>query len=194
MKRLRNGAQPLAESRQTVWLDHELLEINRRIRMRAPVDHVRHRNRQHLRIRPAKILEQRNPNRLRRRFGGGQRNRQNGVSSKLGFCFRAIQIEHDAVHRQLIERINTSQRRQDFARHILHGLRDALAAVAFRITVPQLDGFVLARARARRNRRAPNRAARQVSARIKDLARLNIIDRAHVSFLIQRNQPNWRAE
>ena len=58
VKRFDNRAQPFAERRQTQRHDHEFLEINRCIRVRAAVDDIGHRHGQHLRVRPAEIFEQ----------------------------------------------------------------------------------------------------------------------------------------
>ena len=53
-----NGAQAFTEGRQSQGHDHKLLEINRRIRMCAAIDHIRHRRRQDFCIGPAKIFKQ----------------------------------------------------------------------------------------------------------------------------------------
>ena len=123
MKNLGYGAQAFTKTRQPMRHDHELLKINRRIRMRAAIDHVRHRHRQYFRIWPAQILEQRKPRILRGRLGIGQRHGQNRICAQLRFEFGPIQLEHHAINGQLIQRIHPLEYWQDFLRHIRHRFR-----------------------------------------------------------------------
>ena len=60
----------------------------------------------------------------------------------LGRC--AVQVEHDFVHTGLVVRILPKQRLADFAVDVSHGLTHALAAVAFRIVIAQLERFATA--------------------------------------------------
>ena len=75
----------------------------------------------------------------------------------------------------------------DFLRDVLDCLADAFTEVAAFLAVPQLDGFVFARARARGNCRAAHCAASKVNvhfdgwitAGIKDFPRQYFRDRTH---------------
>jgi hypothetical protein len=155
--------------------------------MRAAVNHVGHRDRQHFGIWPAKILEKRNADSLRRGLGRPERNGEDCVGAELGLGFGAIQLEHGLIYGQLVERINPLHRWEDFLRHVLDRLGDALAQEPLLVTVPQLDGFMLPGARARRHSGPSNCASGQdhihfhgrIAARIQDFARFDIINRAH---------------
>ena len=161
MEGLGDRAQALGEGVEALGHDHEFLKVNGRIRVRAAVDDVGHGDGQHFGVRPAEILEERHAQRVRRRLGVGERDREDGVRAQLGLGFRPVQLEHDAVNRQLVERVHAAQRRQDLLGDVLDRLGDAFAQVALLVAVAQFEGFVLARAGARRHRRAPERAAIQ---------------------------------
>ena len=49
-------------------------------------------------------------------FGVRERDGENGVGAELGFGFRAVELEHGAVHGQLVERVHADERGQDFRR------------------------------------------------------------------------------
>ena len=147
--------RPSREGVEALGQDHELLEINRGIRVRAAVDDVGHRDRQHFGVRAAQVLEEGHAQGLGRRFGGGQRDGEDGVGAELGLGFGAVELEHDAVNGQLVERIHAAEGREDFLGDILDRFGDAFAEVTFLVAVAQFEGFVLAGAGARRHRRAP---------------------------------------
>ena len=54
------------------------------------------------------------------RFGGGfgvrERDGEDGVRAELGFGFRAVEIEHDAVDGQLVQRVDADRARAGFCR------------------------------------------------------------------------------
>jgi hypothetical protein len=180
VKRLGDGAQAFAERRQAERHDHEFLEINRGVGVRAAVDDVGHRHGQDFGVRPAEIFEQR----LVQTGGGGlgvrQRDGENGVRAELGLRFRAVELEHRGVHRQLIERVQADEFGRDDVGDVFDGLLHALAAETFLVAVAEFDGFVFAGAGAAGHRRAAERAAAQrhvnfhggVTARVEDFARL----------------------
>jgi len=88
-------------------------------------------NRQHFGIGAAQVFEQR----LSERLGGGlgirQRDCQDRIRAKLGFGLGAIQCEHDAIYGQLIERIDSFERRANFIGDVLDRFGNAFAQVAF---------------------------------------------------------------
>jgi hypothetical protein len=153
VKRLGDGAQAFAERRQAERHDHEFLEINRGVRVRAAVDDVGHRHGQHFGVRPAEIAEQR----LVQSGGGGlgvrQRHGENGVGAELGLRFRAVELEHGGVHGQLIVRIESDEFGRDDIGDVFDGLLHALAAETFLVAVTKFDGFVFAGAGAAGHRR-----------------------------------------
>ena len=154
MENLGDRTQTLGVGGETLGHNHELLEINRSVGMRAAIDDVRHGDRQHFGVGSAEIFEERDANGLGGGFGIGEGNGQNGVRTKLGLGFCAVEFEHDAVHGQLVEGIDTLQRGENFFGHIFDRLADALAVVALFVAVAHFEGFMLAGARAGRNGRA----------------------------------------
>ena len=108
--------RPSLKVRQAVRLDHEFLEINRRVGMGAAVDDVGHRHGQHFGVRPAEIFEQRLAERGGGGLGVGERDGEDGVGAELGFRFRAVQFQHRAVNRQLVERRRGPAMRAGFFR------------------------------------------------------------------------------
>ena len=109
VKNFRDRPQPFAERVEAVRHDHEFLEINRGIRVRAAVDDVGHRHRQNFRVRAAEVFEQRQADRVGGGFGVRERDGENRVRAELGFRFRAVELEHDAVNGQLVERVNADR-------------------------------------------------------------------------------------
>ena len=162
VKRLGDGAQAFAERRQAERHDHEFLEIDRGIRVRAAVDDVGHRHGQHLRVRSAEISEERLAKRSGGGLGVGERDGEDGVRAELGFRFRAVELEHVAVNGELVERVHTDERGKDFAVHVRHGLLHAFAGETFLVAVAQFDGFVFAGAGA-----AEGTAARPTAPQVK---------------------------
>ena len=71
---------------------------------------------QDLGVGAAEVLEQRQADRLGSRLGVGQRHREDGVGAELGLGLGAVQLEHDAVHRQLVEGVHALECGQDLRR------------------------------------------------------------------------------
>ncbi len=110
--------------------------------MRAAVDDVGHRHGQHFRIRPAEILE----HRLAQLGGGGfrvgQGHGQDRVGSEDGLGFRAVEVNHDPVHGQLVHSILPAQRRENLGGDILDGLGHAFAEITALVAVAQFNRFI----------------------------------------------------
>ena len=109
-------AQAFAEAGRPLRHDHEFLEVNRRVGVRAAVEHVDHGHGQDLGIGAAEVFEER----LAERRGGGlrvgERDAENGVGAELGFGFGAVEIDHDAVHRQLVKGVDAHECGGDLGR------------------------------------------------------------------------------
>src|SRR5262245_18081289 len=71
---LDRDAQPLGERLRAARHDHELLEVERVVRVRAAVDDVQHRHRKHARRLAAQPAVERNSLLVGKRLGRGQRN------------------------------------------------------------------------------------------------------------------------
>jgi hypothetical protein len=146
--------------------------------MRAAVDDVHHRHRHHARERPAEVAVQRQVGDLCAASRRGKRYRKNGIRAKARLVGRSVQLDHQTVDAQLIGDVATDERRRNLVLDVAHRVLHALAAIPMRVAVAQLHGFVLAGARAARNRRAPHHAVRKddvgfnrgVAAAVEDLA------------------------
>ena len=133
---------------------------------------------------PPRYRNKRHAQSFRGRFGGRQGNGQNGIGAQFALRLGAVEVEHDAIDRELIQGVHPFQFREDLFRHVLDRLGYAFAQVTFLVTVAQLECFVLAGARSGRNRGAPHRAPGQddidfhswVPTRIEDLARFDLRD------------------
>ena len=118
------------------------------------------------------------------------------LAPSLDLVLRAVQLEHGAVNRQLIEGVQAfAAPGRIFSVTFLTALDDAFAEVALFVAVAQFERFVFAGAGAGGHRRAAHRAAGQdhvhfhrgVTARIEDLAGFNVRDEAHnsIAFLLE---------
>src|SRR5208283_2459156 len=99
---IRNASRKLAARH-----DHILLEVHRRVAVRAAVEDVHHGHWQYLRIHAAEVAVERQAELHRRRFRDGQRDTEDGVCAEPGFRRRAIQRNHHAVDAGLVERVAT---------------------------------------------------------------------------------------
>src|SRR5207248_1614576 len=74
----------------------------------------------------------------------GQRHAEYGVSSQTRLVRRAVQFAEKTVDALLFGGRNTDEPRSDFVADVGDGLADALAAIAGRVAVAQLDGLMTA--------------------------------------------------
>jgi len=139
-----DGPKRLAILGEAGGHDHELLEVDRGVRMRSAVDDVGHRHGKNLGVGAAQVTEQRQARSFGGRLGRRQGNRQDGVGPQLALVLGSVQFNHGPVHRRLVGRVHAFQRGEDLLRDILDRRKNALAAVAGLVVVPQLERFVLA--------------------------------------------------
>ena len=173
--------------------DHELLDVDRVVGVRAAVDDVHHRHRQHVRGRPAEVAVERQAGGRRRRLGHGQADAENGVGAEPALVLRAVELHQRGVDAALVLRVHPRQRIEDLPVDRVHGLGHALAEVAALVAVAQLDRLVRAGRGARRHRRAALRAVlehhvhldRRVAAAIQDLAADDVDDGGHGDCLLR---------
>jgi hypothetical protein len=155
--------------------------------MRAAVDDIGHRHGQDLGVGAAQVFEQRQSHVRRRRLGIGQRHRQNGIGAQFRFGFRPVQVEHDSIDLQLIERIHLAQGGQNLVGDVFDRFGDAFAAIAGLVGIAQFQGLVFAGAGAGGHRRASGRAAGQeninfdggIAPRIQNLTSRNVRNSTH---------------
>jgi hypothetical protein len=167
--------------------DHELLEVDRVVGVRAAVDEVHHRHGQHARRVAAEVAPQRHALLGRGGAGGGEGDAQDRVRAEAALVRRAVELDHRAVEPRLVERVAARDGLGDLAIDVPDGLHDALAHVGV-TAVAQLGGLELARRRPRGHGGAALGARAQhhlhfhggVAARVEDLAGVDGLDLAHV--------------
>ena len=191
-------AQRFAEARCAHREDHELLDVERIVGVRAAVDdvHLRHRHdRLACAAREARQMAvERHARVPGRRVGGGERYAQDRVGTEPALVLGAVELDHPAVEPRLVARVAADERSLEHRVHVLHGLQHTLASVAFLVPVAQLHRLARAGRGSRRHRRAPERARvenhvgldRGVAARVEDLAAADIGDATHGSPPLKR--------
>ena len=175
--------------------EHELLQVDRVLGVRATVDHVQHRHRQRVRFLAPEIAEEQNAGLRRRGLRGCERNAQDRVRAEHALGRRAVELDQHTVEPRLVEGIPAADGLGDLAVDIRHSFRHALAPVGL-AAVAELDRFVHSGRRPRRNGGAPERPGiepdvdldRRIAARVEDLARVNVLDRAHLSVSLARSK------
>ena len=181
------AAQRFAESRLADRDDHEFLDVQAVVRVRAAVDDVHHRHRQLHRARAAEIAVQRQAG----FFGGGLRNRhrhgQHRVRAEARLVVGAVEFEQRLVEERLLRCVEAHDGFGDFGVDVLDGLQYALAAIAVAFFVAQFDRFARSGGCARRHGGAAHRARFEqhvafdggIASRIENLAADDIYDSTH---------------
>ena len=165
--------------------DHEFLEVDRVVGVRAAVDDVHHRHRQHARLRAADVAVERQARGLGRGLGDGQRDAEDRVGAEARLVRRAVELDQRLVDGDLILGIHAADRVEDLALTLSTALQHALAAVAALVAVAQLDRLVRAGARRRtaRRRGRSEPSSRSTSTSTVGLPRLSRISRAAMSMI-----------
>ena len=179
-------AQAVGERRRAARHDHELLEVDRVVGVRAAVEHVHHRHGQHVGGLAAEVAPERQPLLRGRRVGGGQRDAEDRVRAEPRLVGRAVEVDQRAVEPVLVGGVAAGDRLGDLAVDVADGLGDALAQVAL-AAVAQLRGLELAGGRAGRHRGAARGSRsqdevdldRRVATAVEDLAGVDLLDLAH---------------
>ena len=169
--------QPLGERLRSARDDHELLEIERVRRVRASVDDVQHRHRQHVRLGAAHPAVERDACVRRRGLGGRKRRTEDRIRAEAGLVLGAVERDESSVDRALVGRVEAEECRPDLVAHVPDRLADALAEILLRIAVAELDRLEAAGRGARGNRSPADGAGteldvdldRRVTPRVEDL-------------------------
>ena len=175
--------------------DHELLEIEPVVGVRAAVDHVQQRHRQRPRRLAAELPIERLPGFRGRRLRSRERAAQDRIRAEPTLRRRSVEPHERLVETALIVGIAAHDRVGDLPVHVSDRLQDALAEIYGRVGVSHLDRLVLARRRPGRHGRPTERARhepdvhldRRVPARVEDLASVNLGDVAHASVSFARS-------
>ena len=176
-----------AKLRAPIGRDHELLQVDRVVRVHAAVEDVHQRHRQPVRLRAAEVAVQRQPRLVR----GGLRHRHRAAQDRVGaqtaLVGGAVELDHRAVDDGLVGRLQSDQHAGELILDVRHGLQDALAGKRARVPVAQLDRLECTRAGARGHRGAALGAARErhldldgrLTTRVQDLTGMNGGDLRH---------------
>ena len=187
-------AHRLAEARGPHGNDHQFLQVEVVVGVRAAVHHVHHRHRQLHAAHAAEVAVQGQARLFGRRAGHGHGNGQRGVGAQAALVLGAVQVDQRLVQEGLLRGIQAQHRFGDFGVDVLHGLEHALAQVAALVAVAQLDGFARAGGCARGHGRAAHGARLQqhvafhggIAARVQDFPADDVNDCAHSSFLFSK--------
>jgi hypothetical protein len=194
-------AHRLAEARRAERDDHQLLQVEVVVGVRAAVDDVHHRHRQLVRAHAAEVAVQRQARLLGRRARHGHADGQRRVGAQAGLAVAAVEVDQGLVEERLFARIEAEHRLADLGVDVLDGFEHALAEVTCLVAVAQLDRFTRACRCTRRHRSAPHRAAFQqhvafdggVASAVQDLPADDVDDGAHaVPLLIEVLRPGRR--
>ncbi len=187
MEDLRPHAQGLGKSLGPGRQDHELLDVDRVVRMGAAIDDVHHRQGQDAGRDPAHILVERQVRRDRRGLGRRKTDAQDGVGAQPALVGRAVQFDQHAVQPPLVLRVETGQGVEDLAVDRVHRQGHALAAIALRIAIALFHRLVRPGGGARRHGGAAEGAVfqghvhldRRIAAAVQDLAGDDVDDLGH---------------
>ena len=188
MKDLGPAPQRFAEGRRADRHDHEFLEIDAIVGVRAAIDDVHHRHRQDRRPDPAHVAEQRQPARIGRRAGRGKTDPEDGIGAEAALVVAAVELDHQRVDLGLVLGFVADDGVGDLAIDRGDRLPDPLAAPALGIAVALLDRFMDPGRGARGHRRAALAAVlerdvdldRRIAAAVEDLAGVDVDDRGHL--------------
>ena len=186
--RLRAHAQRLAEAGRADRREHELLEVDVAVGVRAAVEHVEARHREHVRVRAADVPVEREVRLVGAGLGHRERRAERGVGPEAALGVGAVELDQGAVDVALVERLHAEERVGDLLLDVADGRLHALAAEAV-AAVAQLDRLVGAGAGAARDR-GPTPGAREqlhldldrgVPTGVEDLPGVDVDDAAHGS-------------
>ena len=126
-----------------------------------------------------------------RSLGDRERDAENGIGAEPALVRRAVEIDHDLVDLHLLLGGHVTQCLEDLAVDGLNRLLHALAEIARRVTVAQLDRFMRAGGSTRGHRRPSQRAVLQhdidfdrgIAAAIENFAADDVDDGGHGSLL-----------
>ena len=166
--------------------DHEFLEVDGVVGMRAAIDDVHHGHGQDAGIHAADIAIDRQIRRLACRLRNRQRNAEDRIRAKTAFVLRAVEHDQRVIDVTLVLGVHALKRIEDFAVHGVDRLQHALAEIA-RAAVALFDGLMGAGRSARRYCGAAHRPVFKhdvdfdgwIAAAIEDFAACNVRDGCH---------------
>ena len=175
-----------AEARRADRHDHEFLEVDRIVGVRAAIDDVHQRHRQHCARGAADIAVERQARRSAPPPSRPPATRRGWHWRPAGLVRRAVEFAHHAVDARLVLGVHARDGVEDLAIDRVDGLLDALAAIAL-AAIAQFHRLVRAGRGARRHRGAAEGAVLQphidfhrgIAAAVEDFAGDDVDDRGH---------------
>jgi hypothetical protein len=179
--------QGLAEGSGADRGDHELLDVDIAVGVRATVEDVHHRHGQDVGVRAADVAEERQFRTVGGGTGHGERDTENGVGADLALVGAAVDGEHLAVDEALVAGLEAHELGAELIDDGVHGLLDTLAEVALLVAIATLDRLEGAGGGTRGNGGARDGAVIEgdldldggVAARVEDLAGADGFDGGH---------------
>ena len=110
MEDLGREAQRFREGVRAARHEHELLHVERVLRVRPSVHDVQHRHGQNVRAAPTEPAVERDAGVPGRRLGGGERAAENGVRAEIRFVLGAVRLDHPLVQLALVLGVHPAQR------------------------------------------------------------------------------------
>jgi hypothetical protein len=178
VERLRADPQGIREGGRARRHDHELLQVERVLRVHAAVHDVQHRHRQHACLVAAQPAVERNARLDRSRLRRGERASEHRVRPEARLVRRSVELEQEPVETRLVVRGDAHERGPDLALDVLHRAEDAPAEIGPGFAVAKLHRLEPAGGRTGGHRGAADGAGVQrhvhlhgrVAARVEDLA------------------------
>lgn len=155
--------------------------------MGTTVEDVHHWNGQHVGVRSAEVLVQRELRTVSSSMSSSQGDTKDGVSTQLALVVGSVELDHDLVDNALLTRVTAEHLLGDLLVDVLNSLENTLTGVTLLIAVTQLNGLELTGRSARRNRSAGLGAVVEdhldlngrVAAGIEDLTGFDEFDGCH---------------
>ena len=124
--------------------DHQLLQVEAVVGVRAAIDDVHHRHRQLVGAHAAEIAVQRQARFFGRSAGHGHRDGERGIGAQAGLVVGAVDVDQGLVEEGLLGGVEAQHGLGDFGVDMLDRLQHALAEVTALVAVAQLDRFARA--------------------------------------------------
>ncbi len=122
-------AHGVGEGGRTDRRDHELLDVDVGVGVRATVEDVHHRDGEHVRVGTTEVAEQRQLRGQGRGLGHCERDAEDGVRAEAGLVGGAVQVDHRLIEQPLLGGLESDDLSRDLDLSGLDRVEDALAAV-----------------------------------------------------------------
>ena len=119
--------------------DHEFLNVEIVVGMRAAVDDIHHRHRQGHRTRTAEIAIERQSGLFGRSLGNRHRHRQRCVGAESGLVVGTVEFDQDLVDIRLLAGVEAHDRLGNLGVDVLDRTQHTFATVTRRIAIAQFD-------------------------------------------------------